>query len=160
MRHGKSDWSENLPDFDRPLNTRGQKDAARMGRWIKDQGLNPATVISSPAKRALHTTQLVCEQAGVDSDRIMLEDRIYEASHGDLLDVIEKNIKDSDSLLITGHNPGLDALVGYLASEEPSLSESGKLMTTAAIAVFEFADGYNGKPGSGHLRTLARPKEI
>ena len=160
MRHAKSDWSVNRPDFGRPLNKRGLKDAARMGKWLRRQELLPDTVVSSPAKRALHTTQIVCEQAGMDRDAIITDDRIYEAELGELLDVINEHIQDRKSMLITGHNPGLDYLVRHLCNESPDLSATGKLMTTAAIAILEFRKGFSDKPGSGQMLILARPKEI
>ena len=57
LRHGKSDWTEQLDDFDRPLKDRGKRGAQRMGVWLIQQELLPDHVVSSPAERAIVTAQ-------------------------------------------------------------------------------------------------------
>ncbi|NNF95795.1 MAG: hypothetical protein HKM94_02560, partial [Halobacteria archaeon] len=67
----------------------------------------------------------------------------------------------TESVLLVAHNPGLDDLVEWLASEPPPLSESGKLMTTAAIAMFEAPEHWaNLKRGGIVLQQLRRPREL
>jgi phosphohistidine phosphatase len=62
MRHAKSDWgTPGEPDFDRPLAKRGQRDAPRMGEWLRAQGLVPDLVLASPARRAQETASKVCK---------------------------------------------------------------------------------------------------
>jgi hypothetical protein len=39
--------------------------------------------------------------------------------------------------MVIAHNPGMDDLVNYLASEPPLLSINGKLMVTCVVAVFQ-----------------------
>lgn len=160
MRHAKSDWSGNLPDFERSLNKRGLKDAKKMGAWLKKKKFVPELVVSSPAERAMQTTRIVCKQLGINSDEIILDKRIYEADLDDLLQVILEHGKKVNSLMLTGHNPGLDYLVNYLSGDQPHYTENGKLMTTAAIVVFNFEYEFSGKKGSGNMVIMARPKEI
>ena len=161
MRHAKSDWSANMEDFDRPLNRRGLKDAAKMGKWLRKQKIMPDRIVSSPAMRARQTIEIVCEQLHKPDSDILWDERIYEARLGDLLKVITEHGKSTECLLLTGHNPGLDHLVNHLARDAPPHTEAGKLMTTAAIAILEFGEkGISDKQGSGKVVKLARPKEI
>ena len=62
MRHGKSDWSKPLSDYKRPIKKRGYREAESIGRWLKEQGLLPDLIISSPAVRARETAQTVADQ--------------------------------------------------------------------------------------------------
>lgn len=162
MRHAKSDWnSEAHSDFDRPLNKRGLKEAAKMGAWLKKQKIVPDRIVSSPATRAKETLFTVCEKAGLNTSAIIWDKRIYDAGLDELLEVIDDHAGKAGCMLLIGHNPGLDDLVNYLVKAGPLYNEAGKLMTTAAIAVLDFGDtGINGKRQSAKLLQLVRPKEI
>jgi phosphohistidine phosphatase len=161
MRHAKSDWPQNLRrDFDRPLAPRGEKDAPRMGKWLQKHGLVPDLVVSSPAQRARATAELLVGKLHIRRKRIVFDDRIYEAGLRQLLDVIASRGADSDTLLLVGHNPGLEELLAHLASEPPPRDGRGKLMTTAAVAVLEFNGAIGTRPGSGRLQQLVRPREL
>ena len=161
MRHAKSDWSTNTEDYDRPLNKRGLKDAKKMGVWLKQQKFAPDLIVCSPAARAKQTISIVCDQLGKNAPDIIWDDRIYETGLHDLLQVVTEHGKNARCMLFTGHNPGLDHLVGHLAKEEPPRSATGKLMTTAAIAILDFGDtAINGKKQSARLLQVVRPKEI
>jgi len=161
LRHAKSDWSANVEDFDRPLNKRGHKDAKKMGAWLKQQKLVPDLIVSSPATRAMQTITNVCDQLGKNAPDIIWDERIYEATLDELLKVISEHGKSAKCLLLTGHNPGLDHLVNYLVKGEPSRSATGKLMTTAAVAIVDFGEEViNGKRQCARLLQVARPKEI
>ena len=70
MRHGKSDWSKRLSDFQRPIKKRGFKESARIGRWLGEQNLVPDLIISSPAMRARETAETVAENMYYDSENI------------------------------------------------------------------------------------------
>ena len=161
MRHGKSDWPENLRrDFDRSLAPRGEKDAPRMGKWLRKNGLVPDKVISSPALRARATAELVVEKLRIPRKRIIFDARIYEAELSQLLDVIAAHGADTDALLLVGHNPGLEELLMHLALEPPSRDERGKLLTTATVAVLEFKGSIGVRPRCARLRQLIRPRDL
>jgi len=161
MRHAKSGWPENLRrDFDRPLAERGERDAPRMGKWLHKHGLLPDLVVSSPAQRARATAELVVDRLHIRRKRIVFDDRIYEAGLRQLLDVVAAHAAGSDTLLLVGHNPGLEELITHLAAEPPPRDGRGKLMTTAAVAVLEFKGAIGTRPGSGRLQQLVRPREL
>ena len=91
---------------------------------------------------------------------IFFEPEMYMASLTTLLGVINKYQSLAGSLMLVGHNPSLDSLVEYLSDCRPNYRD-GKLMTTAAVAVFDFsATGITTKKQSGRLELLIRPKDL
>ena len=79
MRHAKSSWDDpDVADHDRPLNKRGKKDAPRMGQWLAEQGLTPEVIVTSTAKRARKTAELVAESCGCQREPIVLPE-LYHA---------------------------------------------------------------------------------
>ena len=161
MRHAKSDWHSHTADIDRPLNDRGARDAARMGAYLKQMSLIPDTMIVSSAQRTQETAALLSDKLPIDEKNIILEKALYLAGVETLRETIEIYAREGKRLLILAHNPGMDYIVSYLASEPPPLSDSGKLMTTCAAACFsmESLDALK-KPGQCELKKLIRPKEI
>jgi phosphohistidine phosphatase len=162
MRHAKSDWhSAAQSDFDRPLNKRGSKDAARMGQWLQQHNMSPSLVLSSPAQRTRQTVLAVTAKLGVNSDEIVFSRDLYLADRATLLKVLHSIPESTDSVLLVAHNPGMDELVDWLAPEPPPVSDSGKLMTTAALAIFEVSGPWAKlKRGGVALQQLLRPKEL
>lgn len=163
FRHGKSDWTTDAPtDFDRPLAKRGRKAVKRMGRWLKDQGLLPDHIVSSPAKRAQQTAKRVCRFAELPSHLIHWEERIYEADVQTLLSVLVDCPKDAQRIMIIGHNPGLEELVYCLTGgtvDEPP--PDGVLMPTAALAQLRTRNLWkNLKGGCAKLVSITRPREL
>lgn len=161
MRHGKSDWSTAAAsDFERPLNARGQNDVPAMAAWLQSQALAPDLFLSSPARRAADTARLVSAGLGIGETDIVYEPAIYEAGRQQLLDALAKHVGDQASVMLVGHNPGLDAMVEFLACDPPPLTGAGKLMTTAAIAVLERKADWRFERGDWQLRELKRPKAL
>ena len=162
MRHAKSDWhSAAQADFERPLNQRGVKDAARMGQWLHKQNIAPALILSSPAQRAQQTALAAAEAMRLDAGRIQFNKDLYLADRPTLLHILHGIPEQTESLLLVAHNPGLDELVEWLAPESPPVSESGKLMTTAAVARFELPGGWaNLQRGGAILQQILRPREL
>lgn len=161
MRHAKSDWPEDgRRDFDRPLARRGEKDAPRMGKWLRKHGLVPDKVVSSPAVRARDTAECVAGKLHIPARRIVHDERIYEGSLRQLQEVVVAHGADSATLLVVGHNPGLEELLSYIALEPPPRDGRGKLLTTAAVAVLEFDDAIRAGKRSGRLRELVRPRDL
>ena len=161
MRHAKSDWHSHLADMDRPLNDRGKQDAIRMGAHLNLAGRVPDRMVVSVAQRTQETARLLLENLAVAGNNIIFDRSLYLAGMDTLCDTIECYAEQGQCLLILAHNPGMDYLVSYLAATEPPLSDSGKLMTTCALAHFHM-DSLDAlkTPGKGVLRDLIRPKEI
>ncbi len=162
MRHAKSAWDSGPgSDFDRPLAKRGERDAPRMGRWLREQALIPDRVVSSPAVRARQTCLLVCEVLDIKKGQIHWEPAIYGAEVTTLLKVLASCPKKTQRLLLVGHNPGLEALVVYLAAGTGGLPTQGKLMPTGAVVGIRLPESWAGlQPGCGQIETHRVPKAL
>jgi len=134
LRHGKSDWSTNDSDFNRPVTDRGKRGAQQIGVWLAKNELKPSLVISSPAERAKLTAQKMMKAMGETDHYVIYDKRVYEATVKDLLDVLSYISKDTKRVILVGHNPGLEQLLTYLCAKKITLPADGKLLPTATLA--------------------------
>ena len=127
LRHAKSSWNDPaLEDHKRPLNTRGRRDAPRMGELVRQYGLIPDVVLSSDAVRARLTAEAVAEAARYAGE-ILLDPHLYMACPADILSLLPTVRENAETVMIVGHNPGLEQLVEQLTGERHDLP-------TAALA--------------------------
>ena len=118
IRHAKSSWNNpGLRDFDRPLNKRGKVDAPEMGRRLALRSLMPDRLLSSPAKRAIRTAEIIAGAIGFPAGRISRMDRLYGAGVTDLLDILRELNDGDDIVYLVGHNPGLTDLINSICSD-------------------------------------------
>ena len=118
LRHAKSSWDDPaLDDHERPLNTRGRRDGPRMGELVRQYGLIPELVISSDAVRARLTAEAVAEAARYAGE-ILLDPRLYMAGPADILSLLPRVRENAETVMIVGHNPGLEELVAQLTGEQ------------------------------------------
>jgi len=158
MRHAKSDWSGFQADIDRPLNKRGRNDADTMGARLLAMHLVPDRIVSSPSQRTRDTIAGLQHHLKLDADSIEYDPMLYLASKSLLLDCIRDNIVEGERLMILAHNPGIDDLVERLSDRPIPLTDSMKLMTTAAIAHFKVdLDKGRFNPSAAKLIQLLRP---
>ncbi len=153
LRHAKSSRTDdNLADFDRPLNKRGLETMPFVGEKIFDNRFQIDLILSSPAKRAKQTAILIKETAQIAAD-IRYDERIYEASPHRLLEVIAAIEDDKNSIMLVGHNPGLEGLIRVLTGETRS-------METAALAVIDLQTEKwsETKAGCGFVQIIISPK--
>lgn len=131
LRHAKSSWDNaaNLADFDRPLNKRGHKTVPLVAEKILESRFQIDLILSSPARRTSQTATLLKAAARLSAE-IQFDRRIYEASWQTLLEVVRETADDKNSLMIVGHNPGLEDLAGNLTGQ-------AWRMKTAALAVVD-----------------------
>ena len=132
-------------DADRALSLRGQAEAEAAARWLKSEGLLPARVLCSPARRTRETLARVLEVLGYSDVRY--EPRIYDAVPGTLMAVLDEHV-DVDRVLMVGHNPGFEQTAALLHS-----GQSGEFrgMPTAGIAVLKIPPEGPLEPGVGTL---------
>lgn len=140
MRHAKSDWdSGQTTDFLRPLASRGQTDARRMGAWLASAGYWPKSVLSSPATRTRETIALLgrgAQQPLEPGCNWMA--MLYDSSLDTLCDALCAHDCESD-VLVMGHNPGLEDLVDWLLPRDQRPDGFSKLFPTAAVYVLDCA---------------------
>jgi len=156
MRHAKSSWKEaEQADEQRPLNKRGQRDAPRMGRLLRETGLVPQAILISTAERARQTALAAAEASGFEGE-IQFESSLYAAPAENYLALLHTLPAELQIVMVIGHNPGVEALVAELTGEDEHLS-------TAAIARLElpierWAD-LNSQT-EARLETIWRPREL
>jgi phosphohistidine phosphatase len=162
LRHAKSDWdSSAASDFERPLNRRGKQDAPKVGTWLYREGLVPDRVISSPAERARQTAIKVCKRLEIAKNRIFWEPDIYEASLEDLLGVLARCPDAAATVLLIGHNPGLEILLHHLCGDDLDPPADGKLMPTATLARLEMPEHWSPLlRGCAQLVSITRPRSL
>jgi phosphohistidine phosphatase len=149
FRHAKTEReSDTGRDFDRRLAERGQKDAPRIGREIRELGLDYDLLLSSPAARAAETAAL----AGLSP---RYDERIYDASAGELLAIVQDAGQEVDRLLMVGHNPGFERLASRLIGQSVEMPTGSLVEIDLPVDLWSEA----GKAG-GRLVRFLKPKEL
>ncbi|MEJ2360049.1 MAG: histidine phosphatase family protein [Gammaproteobacteria bacterium] len=161
LRHAKSDWGSDVSqDQLRPLNKRGRRDAPRIGAWLREHYLYPGWIYCSTAVRARETLDAIEKELQLPHERIVYAEMLYLASVSTLLAFLRGIPVEQNSVMLVGHNPGLDDLVNHLSSEKVPLTDSGKLMTTACLVRFKLPDDWKELAGKGELMQIIRPAEL
>jgi phosphohistidine phosphatase len=131
VRHAKSSWNDtSLPDKKRPLNRRGERDAPIMGERIREHGIRPSLIVSSPATRAWTTAKIVAKAISYPVEFLQKEENLYLASLDDLLDVVVAQDNSFNNMMLVGHNPGLTDFANFLV---PGLTHN--LPTAGVVSV-------------------------
>ena len=160
MRHAKSDWSgSQISDFERPINKRGTKNAMRIGQWMNENNHIPQKIISSPALRAKETIELVTEQISkFNLEDLTYEDELYLAGFTQLIEFINTYKDKVQSLMLVGHNPGIENLVNYLCDKS---GDKETIVTTANLFIFKFSsDSFNTAVDTIELVEAIKPREL
>ncbi len=112
IRHAKSSWDDSsLDDIERPLSSRGLRDAPFMAKLLKGKNVQPDLIISSPANRALTTAKYFAKEMGFPSEDIVVKNKIYEAYPEDIIQVIKNVNDDVNTLMVFGHNPTFTSVI-------------------------------------------------
>jgi len=115
VRHAKSSWKHSeLSDFERPLNKRGKRDAPFVGNKLKEKGVKPELMISSPAVRARETSVVIAKNIDYPINNIIVDENIYEASSTRLINIIRDFNDKYNSIMMVGHNPGFTMVNNYI----------------------------------------------
>lgn len=155
IRHAKSDWSNaGLSDFDRPLNHRGKQDAPMMGQRLHQRDIQIDFFVSSTARRAMQTTQLLTEAIGYSPDDIIWQPDLYLASPREILHVIHQTEDSCQTLALLAHNPGITTLANYLCPEARIAN-----VPTCGVVILEFdIDSWEALNPPGTLIQFDYPK--
>lgn len=155
MRHAKAAWPDGVADHERPLASRGRRDAPQVGEWLLAQALLPDLVLSSDATRTRETTSLVLQGAGRQGQQVAVVHTgdLYESSVHRVLHVVAGVPDEVRTLLVVGH--------------EPTTSETVRVLTgrsvpypTATVAAVEVDGSWSSlQAGAGRLLTVRSPRE-
>jgi phosphohistidine phosphatase len=160
LRHAKSSWADQaLPDYERPLAPRGRRDAPRIAKHLHRLGSEPDLVLCSPAVRTRETFELLKPALGAPT--VVFEGELYGATANDLLARVNGVPDDVASLMLIGHNPGLQQLVLVLAASGDELERLESKFPTGALATLALAKGWSHLgPGDGVLTDYVIPKQL
>jgi phosphohistidine phosphatase len=122
LRHAKSSWKDKqLKDFDRPLKKKGVETAELIGKILSHGEFLPDVVLSSPARRAKDTVEIVNKYSDYKGST-EYHDNFYMGEPGDFIEALRDLPDNVDSVMVVGHNPGLEAFMQILAGSCNALS--------------------------------------
>ncbi len=151
LRHAKSAWPVDIPDRQRPLATRGRRDAPAVGRWLRAHISAIDQVVCSPAIRAVQTWELAEAQLA-SAPPTSSDERLYGASAACLLAVTQELAFEVSTAVLVGHNPGLEDFLTLLTGATNPLK-------TSALAVITLHGSWvDVTPGAGTVEELATPR--
>jgi phosphohistidine phosphatase len=154
LRHAKSSWkNESKPDFERPLAGRGRKACEIVASLIQAREIQFDLVLCSTAIRARETIDLVNQYAKLRTE-IRFDERIYEATAMQLLELVSQIENDRKSVLLVGHNPGFEDLLYLLTGENHRFPTAS--LAKIKLKLSKWSDAYDNKAA---LDWIARPKE-
>lgn len=163
VRHAKADALSGGGDRERPLTGRGEKDAARLGRYLAKERLLPDFAVASDARRAKRTLHLLLD-AHPGRVAHVFDTRIYLAPAEQLLEMLRETPDTVSTLLAVGHNPGFSDLAILLAGAGVAgdLARLRAGYPAAALAVFDFDVGrWSGvRRGGGRLDRFVTPDAL
>ncbi len=164
-RHAKSSWnSDAATDFDRPLSSRGEADAKRIGEEMLNQGWLPQKVIASPALRAKQTCKILCSEIDYPIESIEWNSEIYSAYTVTLLHILTNLDESTESVMLLGHNPAMEDLLVHIcgfAETHQYKQANGKLFTTAnVVKINANVTWKNLMMHHAELTFMLRPKEL
>jgi phosphohistidine phosphatase len=158
LRHGKADRELALDDFDRPLKKRGERAAEFIGEGLHQQHLIPDWIVSSPAKRAITTANIVHKAIAEDGLVVMQDKRLYQEGFERLKTVLAECPSEAGRVLLVGHNPELEDLLIYLVGAA-HLPDTDKLLSTAALARLQMPNDWSHlEAGSAKLLSITNAK--
>lgn len=173
FRHAKSDWGDAVArDFDRPLNKRGRKAATLMGEHIRDHGLQTGQhwdrILASPAARAAETIERAAQGIGYPSAKnfaVNWDRRIYLASSATLIDLLRETDNRLSSVMLVGHNPGLEDLIFDLVPDDGTSPLRDMVMekyptATFSVLALDIAHWAELTENCGRLLHMARPRDL
>lgn len=164
LRHAKSDWDDfTLEDHERPLNKRGEHNAQQMGAYMANNSIQPDMIYCSTAQRTRQTLSLLLAQSGL-SCPVDYVPGIYEATASTLMNIVTNCPDKYDTLLIVGHNPGMQIL-GLTLTEGQNIPLRRKLeyrlptgtLQTITLNITSYTET---KQGCGTLESFTKPKSL
>ena len=166
LRHAKAEGG-GADDHKRALEKRGEKDSARMGRFLRDEVYLPDLILSSTSARTRQTVKLLLLELGT-APNVDYRSELYLAEPELILSLIRHAPVEVGVLMVVGHNPGLERCAMALAAVplEKKLRKRYEVMDekfpTCALAVIDFDVAAWGDvtPGLGELDAFVRPKDL
>lgn len=164
LRHAKSNWDDPAQDdYERPLSGRGRKGARAMADHLASAHIRPALILCSAARRTRATYDILAPV--LEGIPVSFEDGLYEAGKGDLLDRLHALDDHLPSVMVIGHNPGLERLAGFLCANHGTAEAVARMAAkfpTGALAVLETGASRWAalESASCRLSAFVRPRDV
>jgi len=162
LRHAKSSWDDPaLADFDRPLAPRGERAARRIAKYMRRKKIRPAIVLCSPSLRTRQTLEAIAPSLGKGST-VEFVQQLYAASEDELLQRLQALPESVESVMLIGHNPGLQELALSLASRGAELRRLEEKFPTCALATLlvDSPSWVELQPGDAELLDYVVPRQL
>ena len=166
LRHAKAQPADgSVEDFDRTLMLSGMQDGAAMARYLRRTGYAVETILCSVAARTTQTAELVLHEL---TAVILYRDALYLADPATILAAVRAMPATVSSLMVVGHNPGLEGCAALMAREPVRRKERMRhealeeKFPTCALAILDFDVGRwrDVVQASGKLVDFVRPKDL
>ena len=165
LRHAKSSWSDpSLDDHARPLAPRGEEALSRLRRHLarRQEDGAPELVLCSSARRTTMTLEGIAAALPARTET-RIEDELYAASSGRLLERLRQVADALSAVMVIGHNPGLEdlALLLVTRTDDPVSGRMAAKFPTGALAILTFSGSWvDLAPGTGTLESFVVPREL
>ncbi len=133
------------PDAERPLSSKGRRQAERLGRFLAEGGFRTDAMITSPKLRAAQTAELAAAELHVP---VQVDERLAGGLDMADLEAILREAGNPSRPVLVGHDPDFSWLATWLTGAEVSLKKG-------AMARIDFDD--QPVAGGGRLRWLLPP---
>ncbi|MBU2865690.1 SixA phosphatase family protein [Pacificibacter marinus] len=159
-RHAKSSWDDPLlDDIDRPLNTRGQRDADRVGRWLSAKGYHPDQAMISVARRTQETWSRIQETASTGDTECLFHQGLYLASSDRILQQLRS--AGGQTVIMIAHNPGIGDFAARFAKTSPAHADFARYPTCATTVFDVAADNWSQvRFGENTILDFCVPREL
>jgi phosphohistidine phosphatase len=166
LRHAKAQPADGgTEDFDRTLMLSGMQDAAALARYLRRSDYTVEQILCSSAARTTQTAELVLHELTAD---IEYRENLYLADPAKILAAVRAAPVAVSSLMVVGHNPGMEDCAAGLAREPVRRKERARhdaleeKFPTCALAILDFDVGRwrDVAQGCGKLVDFVRPKDI
>lgn len=162
LRHGKSSWSDaTLSDVDRPLTPRGERASKRIAKYLRRKRIHPTLVLCSPSLRTRQTLEAIAPSLGKNCT-VELLPALYAASEPELLERLRALPDSAASVMLIGHNPGLQQLALILTSTGTARAKLEQRFPTGALATLAASsDSWSAlRPGEAELIDYFVPRQL
>jgi phosphohistidine phosphatase len=161
LRHAKSSWEDpGLDDHDRPLAPRGRRAAKLIAEHLRRERTSPELVLCSSARRTRETLERILSSLGEEVP-VEIERELYAASEKRLLERLRAVDDRVESVMLIGHNPGVEQLALTVAGSGEKLEAIRRKYPTGALATLELSGRWRELgPGSAELTDFVTPKKL
>lgn len=148
IRHAKAIPADaGVDDFKRPLTKRGCHDANTMSKQLKNTGILPDLLVSSPADRAIETAHIFAERFDYPLQNTLLHNGIYDGPEETLTEIIHHFDDACDTVFLFGHEPTLSGVAHRFLQNFASELRTGGVIGIA----FEVSHWQDIGAGTGKL---------